>query len=262
MAQLDVVLSQFHSDLQRTGDLLRLIKEFRKFAGSVVPVPVTDGSVPWSEALGLADAAPRVRTDLPILSGSLLLYICGRFEYFVREVVISLADEIAAKVSSYAELSDRVRIELQARSLDVAQNPGRFGYTKLEAEQLLISLGQNLDGSASAAPLEISSHVLSITESNMNSRMVADIFKRVDIEGFWSDVGKQAPLKTHLSTSGDRECTKEATSRLDAMMKERNAIAHPTGTISFPDPDQVIDSSTFLRCLSQVIVDVARVPRA
>lgn len=261
MTPLDSILSDFNSDLQRAEHLLRLIKEFRKFAGSLVPEELQNDDVSWPEAIILANEAPRVRTDLPILSGSILLYICGRFECFVREVVTFLADEMAAKVSSYAELSDTVRKELRNKTLEAAQNPGRFGYNEEESDQLIIMLAGNLNASVTAGSVNISSRLLSVTDSNMNPRMVAEIFKRVDITDVWGDLSKQAELKAHLSKRGDKECKAEATSRLDAMMKERNSVAHPTGVISFPDPDQVLESSGFLKVLSQVIIHLARVPR-
>ncbi|TCO24511.1 hypothetical protein EV652_10842 [Kribbella steppae] len=261
MAQLEQVLHQFHEDLERAGHLLRLIKEFRRFAGSKPPVEVTDGTVAWLEASDLADVAPAVRTDLPILAGSILLYVCGRFEYFAREIVVALADEAAAQVSEYADLPDKLRAELKHKTLEVAQSPSRFGFTSPDAEQMLIALGQNLGGAGSVGAVTISSRVLSITESNMNSNTLVEVLKRVGVIDVWTDLGKQAPLKSYLSIGNDKESMLEAKVRLDSMMKDRNGVAHPTGANTFPDPDQVLESVAFLRVLSQVIIDVVRVPR-
>jgi len=38
-------------------------------------------------------------------------------------------------------------------------------------------------------------------------------------------------------------------------------FAHPTCATSFPDTDSVLDSSELLKVVSQVLVDLARVPR-
>lgn len=260
MSTIDDALGQFHADLERADHLLALVKSFRSFAGSDIPTEVSDGSVPWDEALTLERSARAVRTDLPILAGSILLYLCGRFEYFIRELVTVLADEMAAKAANFTDLPEGVRKELHARTLEIAQSPGRYGFSVAESEQLIIQLGSNLGGAADT-PVSISSRVLSVTEANMSSRTLAEVLKRVDIREVWSDIGKQAPLKAHLATISDRECTGEAVSRLDAMMKERNAVAHPTGATTFPDPDQVIESSRFLRILSTVLLDIARIPR-
>lgn len=261
MQQLDSFLADFHEDLKRAEELLALVKKFRKFAGSRTPKEVHENTVRWPEAVDLALAAPGVRTDLPIFSGSILLYLCGRFENFVRELVVLLADDMAAKATGFNELPERVRIEIQTKTLEVAQRPGKFGYTKDQSAQLLIALARNLDDSHKGQNLTISSRLLSIAESNMHSEMLAEIFKRVDVTDLWNDLGKQAPLKFFLSERVDKDCTAKARVRLDDIMKERNGIAHPTGTVSFPDPDQVMETSDFFKVLSRVLVDVARVPR-
>lgn len=253
---------EFHSDLGRIDDLLRLVKLFREFGTAATPEGVLDGTINWPAATALTGAAPMVRTDLPLLAGSLLLYACGRFEYFVREVVVAVADELAANAKSYTELPDRFRSELQKRTLEVSLNPRKYGYSDSEAESQLILHAQNLAGTTTVASVEIASRVLSITESNMNQRMLADVFRRVSISDIWNDLGKQAALKSFLGKASDKECTAEATRRLDELMRERNNIAHPSGSSSFPAPDQVLESTSFLRTLSAVLVEVAQVPRA
>ncbi|TFD75458.1 hypothetical protein E3T54_12080 [Cryobacterium sp. Sr8] len=262
MAFDDSMLAQFHLDIDRAGHLLRLIKEFRSFAGRAVPAEVQDGSVDWKESTDLITTANHVRTDLPILAGSILLYVCGRFEYFVRELLTAMADDLAANATVYSDLPESVRSELMAGTLEIAKNPHRFGYTPSAVEQMLISLARSLDVPVIGAPVSISSRVLSLTDANMNSRTLGEVFKRVNVSGVWSDIGKQAPLKTYLVKVTDGDCTADAMNRLDKMMKIRNGIAHPTGTTSFPDPDQVIDFSDFLRVLSSTLVDVSRVPRS
>jgi RiboL-PSP-HEPN len=253
----------FHQDLERAEHLLRLVKSFREFGTSSPPAQMSDGSVEWAEALNLAEAAPKVRTDLPLLSGSLLLYVCGRFEYFVRELIVALADDMAANVQNYSDLPERLRTELELRTLEVAQNPRKYGYEPNHARQCLVLHASNLSATSgpTSASITISSRVLTITDANMNSRMLADLFKRVNIVDLWSDLGKQAPLKAKLGKAGDKECTGEAVSLLDEMMRDRNSIAHPSGSFSFPDPDQVLESVDFLKTLSVVLVDVVQVPR-
>lgn len=258
---LDHVLEQFHADLQRAEHLLNLVKAFKKFATSSIPIEIENTSVVWPAAVGLAESAPRVRTDLPIFSGSILVYVCGRFESFIREVVIMMADEMATGVKTFGELPEVVRTHLQSRTLEISQNPRRFGFAEAEVEGLIIALGQNLLTPPTAGAVTISSKVLAVTESNMNSRTLADVFKRVNVNGLWSDLGKQAPLKSHLSMGGDKECTTEASSRLDTIMRERNSIAHPVGTFTFPDPDQVLESVHFLKVLSRIVIDLTQVPR-
>ncbi|MCC2315605.1 HEPN domain-containing protein [Cellulomonas xiejunii] len=266
MSTEEALISQFHADLAKASELLRLVKLFRAFAGS------DQGCAEWPEANALYEAAPGVRTDLPVLSGSLLLYVCGRFEFFARELVVLVADEMAAKAGSYSDLPARVQKELRSRTLDVAANASRYNYKEEEVDALLVTLGTNLASKSAAAEVAsdgsapeeahvgvlISPEILAITTANLRPDVLAEIFRRVDVSELWLELGKQAGLRTYLSERDERECTAEAKRRLNALMEERNSIAHPTGSTRFPDPDQVLNSVEFLKVLSRVMVDVVK----
>lgn len=254
MSDLPEILRQFRADVERAEHLLTFIKRFREFGGSAAPAQVAEGDIPWPQALALLEESRSRRTDLPVLSGSLVLYLAGRFEYFVRQVIQSTAEDIASKVASYAALPDSIRSELRARTLEVAQQPRRYGFDETESAALLESLVNNQKGAM--APLSINAEVLAITESNMKDRVVAELMKRVGMENFWTEIGKQAQVKLHLEKQSDRETTVEVQSRLNGIMDERNQIAHPTAATQFPDPDQVLASAAFLKVLSSVMVDV------
>ncbi|MCY1223753.1 RiboL-PSP-HEPN [compost metagenome] len=254
MSDLPEILRQFRADVERAEHLLTFIKRFREFGGSAAPAQVAEGDVPWPQAVTLLEESRGRRTDLPVLSGSLVLYLAGRFEYFVRQVIQSAAEDIASKVASYTALPDVIRNELRARTLEVAQQPRRYGFDETESAALLESLVNNQKGAI--APLSINAEVLAITESNMKDRVVAELMKRVGMENFWSEIGKQAQVKLHLEKQTDRETTAEVQSRLNAIMDERNQIAHPTAATQFPDPDQVLGSAALLKVLSSVMVDV------
>jgi hypothetical protein len=168
-----------------------------------------------------------------------------------------IAEEIAAHATKYADLPDSIRQELRTRTLEIAQNPRRYGYNESQADTLLASLVTSKG--ATTPPLNISSTVLSITDSNMKDRLLADILKRVGMQEFWRDVGKQATVKLELEKTTDSETTAEAQARLNSIMEERNQVAHPTSTTQFPDPDQVLRAARFLKTLAATTVDLAKV---
>ncbi|MEV6219605.1 MAE_28990/MAE_18760 family HEPN-like nuclease [Nocardia sp. NPDC051833] len=235
-----------------------LVDSFKDFAASTPPFS-TDEHEQWNEARSLLELAPAVRTDLPLLSGSLLLYLCGRFEYFVRDLVVAVADSLTEKASSYSELPTDLRQQLYEQVLTVAKSPEKFGYTRPEAEGLVVALAANLEGRDALE--SVPSKPLSITESNMNSRVFANIFKRVGIADIWQEIGKQAQLKAHLEKGDDRGCRSEAVNFLDKIMKERNGIAHPTAGTTFPDSEHVAKVCDFYLVLGRVVVDVLLIPR-
>lgn len=256
MSDLDQVLRDFRVDLERAEHLLKLVKSFREFGASSLPSDIVDGAVSWPQSVHLFNASKERRTDLPVLSGSLLLYLAGRFEFFIRQVVQSVADDISSKASKYSELPDGLRTELRSLTLEVAKAPRKYGFDEVAADALLAGLADNLRGSSSS--LSINSEVLSITEANMKDRVLSDLMKRVGMTDFWRDLGKQAQIKVHLEKKTDGDATKEAQSRLNGLMDERNQIAHPTGATHFPDPDQVLGSSAFLAVFAVVTIDLAR----
>jgi RiboL-PSP-HEPN len=264
MVDLTGAIGDFHSDLKRTEDLLALIKGFKVFAGSSER-PANPTNSAWPEAADLLLLAPGVRTDLPVLSGSLLLYVSGRFENFVRKVVVEVAEDKIAQCATYDALPVRLKDALFAQTLIVAQSPGKFGFEKSAPEKLIWQLGSSMRpddgivGPGVADPLVFDTSVLALTESNMNSRTIVDVMKRVGIEEFWLEIGKQATLKAELGTSNDAECRAAAIAQLDAMMKDRNGFAHPSAEATFRDADQVLATCKFLKVLSQVIVDVVPV---
>lgn len=257
MQDLDAALLEFEADVDRVSQLLNLIKTFRAFAGSTPPTGVITGAEPWPEATSLLLSAGRSRTDLPIVSASIQLYLAGRFEYFVRQTVELIAGEIASKVGGFNDLPDQLRSELKIRTLEIAQEPRRYGYDEIGADALLQSLVTAKR--TTAGPLNISTEVLGITEANMKDRVLADLMKRVGLKEFWKDVGKQADIKLLLDTQSDGETTVAAQNRLNEIMEERNQVAHPTASTNFPDPDKVLGSAAFLRELAKICKSLARI---
>ncbi|WP_139826394.1 HEPN domain-containing protein [Derxia lacustris] len=257
MSNLDHVLKDFRSDVERTEHLLNLIKTFREFGASTPPSSLHDGTTKWTTAMSLYDASKLRRTDLPILSGSLQLYLAGRFEYCIKQVVEVVADEIASRALKYANLPDCIKSELRIKTLEIAQNPRKYGFDDNQADAILTAFVESK--ADENKPINISSAALSITESNMKDRILTDILKRVGIQDYWKDVGKQTAIKLELETSSDGETTAKAQATLNAIMDERNQIAHPTSTTQFPDPDQVLNAARFLKTLACTTIDLAKI---
>lgn len=257
MSSLDPVLSDFKADVERAEHLLALVKTFREFGASTPPARNPSDADSWPTATTLHDASKLRRTDLPVLSGSLQLYLAGRFEYCIRQVVEVVADEVASRATKYADLPDPIKNELKAKTLEIAQNPRRYGYDEGQTDALLAALVASK--SCATAPVPISSAVLSLTDSNMKDRVLSDLLKRVGMQEYWRDVGKQATVKLVLEKNTDGEATAEAQARLNAIMDERNQVAHPTSSTQFPDPDQVLKAATFLKTLASTTVDLAKV---
>jgi hypothetical protein len=260
MSELDSILSDFEADVERAEHLLAFIKSFREFGASIPPQRDITELDSWPAATSLHNASKQRRTDLPILSGSLQLYLAGRFEYCLRRMVEVVADELAARASRYTDLPEAMRTALKKQTLEVWQKPTRYGYDDVQLDALLADLVASK--ACAAPPVPVTSSVLSITDSNLKADALANLVKRVGIVEFWREVGKQAPMKILLEKASDSETTAEAQSRLNAIMEERNQVAHPTSGTVFPDPDQVQKAAQFLKTLAVTTVDLAKVSLA
>ena len=264
-AAAKAALADFIKDVERVEQLLGLIQDFRDFAAQESEdsgQPEGERDLWLKHAHKLWTTAQEVRTDLPILSGSLLLYLCGRFEYFVRQLVGSIVNGLVDGVARFDDLPPVLRREYLVGTLKIIDSPGRFNYTRETAVVLAAELASNLAGNNDGSDsMRVDANAITITDSNMRSRTMSEIFKRVEVNDLWESLGKQSILKTHLGEATDAGCRRTATKCLDDIMSERNKVAHPTGDTSFPDADNVKGVAEFFRVLAQALTELALVPR-
>ena len=255
MDRLEIAYNEFSADLRRIEHLVELVRALRQFGAS--DPPEISEVREWSDARVLFQSAKDRRTDLPLLAGSLLMYLAGRFEFYVRQLIEVTAEEMAIAVNSYSDLPEKFRACLKVQVLELAKNPRRYGFDDVGAEGHLTDFADLLGGNYDAN--KVSSALMSLTDANLKSGALSDVTKRLGMEELWRDVGKQAPLKLALEKRTDGETTAEARSRLDVLMDERNGLAHPTGEMTFPDPEKVIETARFITALSGALRDLFRV---
>lgn len=250
------ILDEFLADLNRARHLLALVGDFKSF-GSSSPSEDHRPEEVWPAAADLLLRSENVRTDLPLLSGSMILYLAGRYEFFMRQIVESTAQEIAAQATSFESLPSNLKSALRANTLMVCLNPKRFGYDDTES---MVLLQQLVDATSNnTGNIYINAEMTSITDSNMRPGVVADVLKRVGLIDFWKEVGKQSSIKLHFAEKDEGQCTKQAQNKLNSLMDTRNQVAHPTASTSFPDHTAVLSSVEYLKLLAEVTVDIVNV---
>ncbi|MCT1804023.1 HEPN domain-containing protein [Kocuria carniphila] len=251
---------EFHRDLLKIEDLIKFVIDFRSF-GANLPGSEGSSSAFVQAALDLHNISGKVRTDLPLMVGSLLLYACGRFEYFVGELVRSVADKEVAKADSYADIPKDVRESLRIQLLTVLSEPRRYSHLRLSDQQLAATLSSIVTADENEVPSDIPTEILASTDANMRPQVLKEVFARVGMKDVWGDISKQAPLRTHFGTVSESACKTAATNFLEELMRLRNSIAHPTASLSFPSPEAALEQCISLRVLSRAISDVAYLPR-
>lgn len=246
---VQAALDDFIRDLARAQRLLELMIEFREF-GSSAP-GAQNPSQSWPEAANLYSLAQPVRTDLPVFSGSILLYLAGRFEFFISESIEVATDRLVAAASNYNALPEATRKYLRSKTLEVAKDPKKYRLEDAEVTQLLEDLVQR--DKPGESYFNVDSRLISMTDRNMRPDMVEDIFKRIGLEKVWEEIGKQVDIKLYFGTNADGQCKEAARRRLNDLMAERNEVAHPTGSTSFPSADEVLEYMRFLLILGKAL---------
>jgi hypothetical protein len=193
-------------------------------------------------------------SDLPVLSGTLLLYLAGRFEHFVRMAFQGLCDGFAARCQCFDDLPEKMRENLRQLTAEVCGSPSKFGFDSVQARAFLVNFANNITASGGLG--QVITACFSVTQNNMTPGILADLYKRIGVGGLWSDLAKQAPLKTFLGISADGDTEREAKARLEELMGLRNQIAHPSATPTFPDPDKFDAFIGYVRILAETLTAV------
>lgn len=256
---VEVCLEDYRNDLGGIDRLISLIEACR-----AVPRGESETLAnisPGNERVGIEGAALAAHLDLPVLSGALFLYSCGRFELYVRDLVAAIIDDIA-DTSCYDTLPSQLKKEWRRRTFDVASNPRKWGWSEAEADQFVTALMSATSGASNANDgVRIPADVITIIDSNMRADILQELFKRVGVDSLWKEIGKQAKLKNLLEVSADGDCTAKARNFLDLIMARRNSIAHQSAETSYPSTDEVKKFIEYFRCLSEILLDVAKMSR-
>jgi len=247
-------LSEYEKDVERLLRLIELLEKFREFGGSQVPKNLI---CEWPEAQALFEHTAKVRTDLPLVAASLLLYSVGRFEYYIKTLVEDVAQFYSSNTITFSSLSESLRNSIHKNVLEVTGSPSKYGYDIDSATSLLVRYAKVVSGDLS--PDNAPTEVISITQNNLRPDLLADLLRRISIVDFWQEAAKQTQLKVLFAVSDDRACKETSKRKLDEIMELRNQIAHPSSTTTIPDLLQVKNSVEFLRILGRIVFDLVEV---
>jgi hypothetical protein len=252
---LDPPLEDLRRDLVRLSELLKLVRDLREFGAAQPSDDNLDGSF-GEEARAIRLTIRTLSPELAVVSGTLLLFLAGRFEHFARVLFETLCDGFAAKCQRFDQMPDKMRKSLVFHTADAVQSPARYGFDPVQVLGFITTLGANVVATSGLG--QINSQCLSMTQNNLTPGVLTELYKRIGINNVWDELAKQASLKTYFGVLGDPDAGSNAKAMLEELMTTRNQIAHPSGNPSFPDPDKVQQFVDYVRVLASVLTDVAR----
>ena len=249
---MDLLLDEFKSDLARMKKLQALIALLDGFRAH--QKPVAGGNPFLDHATLLHDAVMALHADLLVLSGAMILYLAGRFEFYVRERFEQACQAIGVKSASLDHLPKPMKEHLILMTAEVMLKPRKFGHAEKGVESFVKRLAANM--SAMDGVKEINHECLSITMENMRPGVFKDLFDRIGCKDVWQMISEQACVRSHFATVQVAEAKSKCTKYLDDFMDVRNKIAHPSANVEWPNLAKVGEYITYFEVLGKAISDV------
>lgn len=191
--------------------------------------------------------------NLVILNGTLLLFITGRFESFVRETFEEYCKNLTERVEKYSQLPKEMKEGLLKYTSEVISNPRRYGHAENGVKSFVKIMNNNLHNET---PVEINYKCLSITSENMRPDVLADLFKRAGVKNLWEKLAQQSKFQLFWSSNDVASVRRQSEAYLNSLMETRNSIAHPSTSITWPDSDAIEKALQFFMTFGTVLIDV------
>lgn len=273
---MDELFAEYKLDLEKIRaflELIDLVKQFASFDDSILRASNEQGATVEPKLEGGSTAtlieknidntlpslllvAKSSKANLPVLSGTLVLYLCGRFEYYVRSVFEELSMQIATRCGTYERLPREMKKELINMTAEVISNPRKYGHAENGVTSFVENLYKNLKNNDVST---INFQCLSITFENMRAETLEKLFSKAGLKAIWENLGAQNELRLYFETNEVAQARSKAQTLLDEIMTIRNNIAHPSNDTTFPDSSKVTEFLNFFEMLASTIKDCAKV---
>ena len=241
-------LPEFKSSLDKIESLLILTESIKEFSAKTI-----DESEDNENILNLYAISRENRSNLPVMNGTLLLYVSGQFESFVKLTFEELCTNISQKAERFGHLPKEMRENLIKYTAEVISNPRKYGHADLGVKAFVKVLSDNLSDEAELKT--INSSCISITSENMRPQILGDLFKRVGIRNIWEKISEQGKLQLFFETHDSSIARKKAERLLNEIMTARNGVAHPSSSFNWPDHEFIKNGIRFYSVLGEVLVE-------
>lgn len=246
-------LPEYISDMDKVCSLLKLTDSLKSFIGGNADEIDGGENEFLNRVIELQELSRENHANLIVLNGTLLLFMTGRFESFVRSTFEELCINTSEKAERFIYLPKEMRESLITYTAEVISNPRKYGHADLGVKNFVRVLSDNLSDTKDLT--EINSNCISITSENMRPTVLSDLFKRVGIKNIWEKISQQAKIQFFFETHDPGKAKKEAERYLGELMDKRNSIAHPSSSFTWPDHDYVQKTAEFLKVLGVVLVE-------
>ena len=254
---MDPIVKDFESDLAKISAQLDFIEVLRKFASCGPDSEHGTASQFLVEAKAVHEATKLVHGNLPLVSGTLILYTCGRFEAMSRTLFEDLCQRLVSKAGKFSRLPKKMRENLPIYTAKVISDARKYGHAENGVRGFVVTLASNL--ALDATVERVNHECLSITESNMRADVLGELFGRVGANSMWTQIAEQAAVKAFFQESDSGKVETKARRKLNELMDLRNKIAHPSGEFEWPSIDALREHVELLLLLARTMADLVSV---
>lgn len=256
-------LEQLQADLKYVEKYLELDAFLGKLSSTLIPDQFADlSSHGFNErhfhamvSTGHEIAKSQIaKQGLQVMTGTLVLYISGRFETYIRESVQVAAREIGNKCKRFDALPKKMKISLLETTAAVMKEPRKYGHADGGVKSFVNRLSAGFEKISDDSPVNY--ECISITDSNMRPDVLSDLCDRIGLNDVWSDISAQAAMKKYFGTRNSDEVKTNAKGKLNKLMDVRNSIAHPAASTTFPASSAVAADLSFIGALCAVLDEV------
>lgn len=246
-------LPEYIKDIDKVLSLLTLTSALKEFSGETTNEPIIEVDSFALIVNRLHGLSKKNHANLVVLNGTLLLFIAGRFESFVRATFEELCSNTMDKAERFSHLPKEMRDNLISYTAEVIANPRRYGHGDQGVKSFVKVLSDNLMDATELN--EINTSCISITSENMRPTILADLFKRIGVKNIWEKVSQQAKLQLFFEAHDAEKARKDAEKYLNDLMDKRNSIAHPSSSFAWPDHEYVLKAGNFMKMFGYVLID-------
>ena len=182
-----------------------------------------------------------------------VLSLCGEFELAARDLTERASELLAAKFKRYSHLPEPIRLKNVELVGELLSKRWRQKTSGVNYVQVVEDLNQCL---TKEKPIRLYSAGFATHDHNLNSKWLAEIFGRLEVEDLWRKIGPAPGMMAHFGTQTVETTAKAARDKLDSFMEVRNQIAHRGPNYQTVGSSVVLDYVAFFRLLVPALAGV------
>ena len=254
---MEYIYQEFCKDIEHLKAVLNLADSVKSFSAQNNEPRI---ELPENKFLELAEnvqlKSREANVGMVFIPGTIVLYLGGRFEYFVKTVFEELSMSIAIRCKKFEYLPKEYKENLITLTSEVIKSPAKYNHGDNGVKTFITNLSNNLNG---IEITDVNTKCMSVTSENIRPQILGDLFNRIGAKDIWIKLGHQAKLQTFFETADANKAQKDATKFLNDFMDIRNKVAHPSGSFQWPDTKTVMKHIDYFEVLGKQICDLASV---